>query len=61
MDRSCINCKLSYWTSNEVAEHIDKLMCERGDYEVDEFEACVCDHFDEDVDPAEVYGGELIG
>ena len=60
MERSCVKCKLSYWSWDEVAEHIDKLMCERGDYEIDEHEACVCDHYEEDLDPGEVYESEMV-
>lgn len=54
MKKSCLDCKLSYFTYFEYVEHIKDLICERGDYVVAEDEACNCDYYEQDLDPSEI-------
>ena len=45
MEKKCISCKYSYFTWDAIAEHIDKLICERDNCELDE--DFICEHYEE--------------
>ena len=58
MEKCCQNCKWCYPVHFQSVENFRELMCEAHDYKVNKND--VCSNYEDDLDPGEIYLGELI-